>query len=303
MKGNSIISISEIKSLLIPLLLLAGLLLPACVPQQVDPMSLPIMKNDLEEAENPPTAEELAVTPHLLLPFLVYKDDATTKLRLEAVMKFIQNAFRDYGNFLSVPQKKVAELLALEENKLFQSSNVADAIHLGKSLKASFVAQFQVFISESETIENIDTFKSKTNLTIFTTDSGQVVFKQDIVFDTQKIEQSEKTLRKVIQENFPLRGFILETRGGKQYAKISLGRSMGIKQGRRFQVRDRIVKKEILLGVARKTVSFAPLALATVSVVQVMEDEAWVEIDKNDRDKIKKGQVVFSLVEKNNIYL
>ncbi len=235
MKASKMPKNMEVNFKFVLLLLLVALLaFPACVQKQVDPMSLQILESDLEESEHPPTPDELAVTPHLLLPLIVYKDETATDVRLNRVMKFIRRNFQEHGNFSSIRQEKVAELLALEENKLFQPSNVADAIHLGKSLNASFVAQFQIFIVESKTIENIDHFISKANLTIFTTDSGQVVFKKDLTFNTQEIEDSEKNLKKLVQENFPLRGFILETRGGKQYAKISLGRPLGIKNGRRF---------------------------------------------------------------------
>ncbi len=72
--------------------------------------------------------------------------------------------------------------------------------------------------------------------------------------------------------------------------------------GREFMIRERIVKNEIVMGMSRKNVSFSPLALAIVKVINVMEDESWISINERDRVKVKKGQVLFSQPEKSNIF-
>jgi hypothetical protein len=269
----------------------------------VDPLTLEITRLDKEESPFPPAEDELSVSPHLLLSLVTYKDPTVTEPRLAAVMDFLHNGFERYANFSAIPMNKVAELMTSEENRRFLASNVADAIQLGNQLNASFVAQLQVMIGASKIVKNVDHYTANANMTIFTTDSGQVVFKQDLVFDTLDPEASEKELRKLVQEYFPLRAFILETRGDRQFGKISIGRSLGIKIGREFLVREREVKSEIVMGMNRKTVSFSPLALGTVKVVEVMEDESWVSIEKSDRSKIKKGMIVFSRPEKSNIFL
>lgn len=276
--------------------------LVGCAPKYVDPATLEITPMDREEAEYPPTEEELATAPRLLLPLIVSKGDAVTDVRLKRTLDFIHTSFNRHGNFTALSQDTVEELLSSEENRKFQASNVADAIQLGKSLNAQFVSQMQIVIAESKIVDNIDHYKAIANLTIFTTSSGQVVFKQDVVFDTQEVEDSKRKLKKMVQTYFPLKGYILETRGGRQYAKISLGSSLGIEPGREFLVRDRVVKNEIVSGFARRTVSYPTLALANVSVIKVMEDESWVAIDKDDRSKIRVGHVVFSQPESDSIY-
>ncbi len=285
------------------ILFIVGLLfIFGCVVKQADPTSLEITEMDKEVAKNPPTPDELMVKPRILLPLIVLKDETVTKTRLDRVLSFLHREFEAHGNFSVISQDKVDTLLSSDQNRRFQASNVADAIELGKSLNASFIAQYQILIGESKIVDSIDHYKANINITIFTTDSGQVVFKKDIVYDSQEQEESILTLKNQIQEYFQLRGFILETRGGKQYAKISLGRSLGIKIGREFQVREREVKNEMVAGMARRIVSFPPLSLATVKVVLVAENESWVEIDMDDQSKIKKGQVVFSLPESETMF-
>ncbi len=276
--------------------------LNGCAPKDVDPLTLPITEKDLETAPFPPENEELANTPRLLLSFVVFKDQTVTDDRLNNTIDFVHSVFEEFGNFTAVPRAKVKELLAVEENQRFQASNIADAIQLGTSLNADFVGQLQVMIGESQVVDNIDQYIANVNMTIFTTDSGQVVFKKDIAYDTQDPEASKTALKKMVQENFPLRGFILETRGGRQYAKISMGKSLGIKIGREFQVRERTVKNEVVMGLTRKTISFSNLSLATLPVIEVMEDEAWIRIDEKFRNNVKKGHVVFSKPEKGKLF-
>lgn len=155
----------------------------------------------------------------------------------------------------------------------------------------------QITILESKMVENVDHFKANINLTIFTTDSGQVVIKQDVTYNSKDIESSDNSLKKLIQTYFPIRGYILETRGGKQVAKISLGRSAGIKLDRKIQIWQRKVHNEIINGASRRTVTFGTAALATAEVIRVYENESWVLIRKGDQHKIRKGQVIFTQPE------
>ncbi|MCP4753439.1 MAG: hypothetical protein GY866_21325 [Proteobacteria bacterium] len=274
-----------------------------CAAKPIDPLSLPVQASDNDEVEFPPAPDELINRPNLLLSLVVFKDQTVTDQRLDQILSFLHQEFEQHGNFETIPRKQVDLLLSNEENRRFQPGNVADAIQLGISLKATFVGQLQVTVLESKLVDNVDQYKSNINTTIFTTSSGQVVFKQDIAFDSREQEESSERLKELVQTYFQLRGFILETRGGHRVARISLGRSSGIKQDREFEIRNRQVKSEMIDGMMRKIVSFSPLSLAKVKVIKVMENDSWVVVEKNDQAKIKKGQVVFSLPESSNPFL
>ncbi|MCG8337152.1 MAG: hypothetical protein MJE63_21845 [Proteobacteria bacterium] len=278
------------------------LVFSSCVPRYVDPLTLDITDRDKQQSAFPPTSEELSASPYLLLSLITFKDPTVTEPRLSTVMKFVHRSFEKNANFSAIPMKKVDELLASDANRRFMASNVADAIQLGTTLGANFVSQVQISISESQIVESIDQFVANVNFTIFTTDSGQVIFKQDFAYDSQDPVGSEADLKKLVQQYFPLRAYILETRGDRQYAKISIGRSLGVKNGREFLVRQRTVKNEIVMGLSRRTVSYSPLALASVKVMEVMEDESWVFIAERDRDKVMKGQTVFAKPEGRSLF-
>lgn len=274
------------------------LLISGCATKQLAPLSLPVLESDNKMAEFPPSDDELISHPNILVLLIVFKDKTVTADRLQRISNFIQAGFEKHGNFKAVSQETVDEFLARDENSRFQVSNIADAIQLGTALNATFVSQMEITILESKLIKGVDHFRANVNQTIFTTNSGQVVFRQNVSFDTNKIEESSIEQKALVQEYFPLRGFIMETRGGNQVARITLGRNSGIKLGREFLVRKREVKSQMVEGISRKTISFSTIALATVKVIKIMEDDSWVVVEKGDRQKIKIGQVVFSQKEK-----
>ena len=53
-------------------------------------------------------------------------------------------------------------------------------------------------------------------------------------------------------------------------------------------------------GLIRKIISFNTIPIAEVEVFEVNENFSWVLIKEVYRNKIKKGQVVFSQPEKGN---
>lgn len=273
------------------------LLLAGCAGPKINPLTLPVLDSDSEEARFPPSADELVLRPYILLPLTTSTGETVTEARLRDVHHFIHSSLEQGGNFKVISPEQTNKILVREENRHFQPANIADAIQLGASVNANFVSQMEVTIIESKLVKSVDHFKANINLTIFTTDSGQVVIKQDIIYDTAELEDSEESLRKLVQTYFPIRGYILETRGGHQVARISLGRSAGIELGRKIQIRERDVRAEIVNGIARKTVTFGAAALTTAGVVRVQENDAWILIEKGDRHKIKKGQVIFTMAE------
>jgi|GEM_PF-1673012 len=283
----------------LPLLVIFGsvILLSGCAQKKIDPLTFPILEADKLEAQYPPSKDELVLRPNILLPLLVFKSQTVTEGRLKEISHFVNSSFKQYGNFSIISQNQTDTLLAKKENKHFQPSNVADAIQLGSSVNADFVSQMQATIIESKMVDNVDRFKANINLTVFRTDSGQVVVQENIRYDSQKYDRSYKDLKQLIQTYFQIRGYILETRGAHQVAKISLGRSVGIELGRKIQIRERIVKTQIINDVSHSIISFDVNALAETEVIKVMEDDSWVLVNKKDQVKIKKGQVVFTMPE------
>ncbi|MDH5561726.1 MAG: hypothetical protein OEY59_12830 [Deltaproteobacteria bacterium] len=299
MKDRSVISLNVILIIGVSLILgWAG----GCGSKKVSPLELPITIEDQQKAEFPPAEEELYHRPQMALALLVSGNEAAIPSRTDNLMSFIRESFETNGNFAFIPDDVSAAFFARDENRLLQASNVADAIQVGKALGAEFVFQVQTIVTNAEQIKGADQFKAQLNLTIFTTGSGQLVIEQDVPFNSQDLASSMEKLREMAQTHFPLRGYILETRGGHKVVKISLGRSSGIEIGREFLIRERVVRNELVGGMLRKVISYPSFALAKVEVILVMENDSWALVDKSDRSSVRTGQTVFSLPEKRGLF-
>lgn len=263
--------------------LLAGVLflLGACSSQNVDPQSYKISSEDHEKAKLAPTPLELVIQKRLLLPLIVSKGDGVTDMKQFIFLREIHEQFRKHGLFSVITQEQIENLRKLEAYRDFNLDNVANIIQMAKRVNAHFVSQMR-FLGET------------VNLVVFTADSGKMVFKESIHFDSENPKKSVLKLRELVQTFFPLRGFILETRGNKTVVKISVGSSLGVQMDREFLIREKINVITLTKGVETIAPSFTPLALAKARVIKVNENESWLYIEPGDREKIKIGQVAFS---------
>lgn len=262
----------------------------SCKPIPI-PSQLSITKEDQQSVENPPTKEELILSRNDLA-ILRIPQKGISQIEIDNTLKIITRSFNKEANFQVIPNQKVKRMIAKPSYRNFDSKNVIDAIELAEALNATYVAQVYFEKIEDERTHSI-------NITVFKVDTRQTVLKEEMIVDPLYSEKFYEQFKVIVQKYFPLQGFILETRGNRQVAKISLGRSVGIEAGRKLIVYNRIITGNIQgnntsegLGVQRIQYSEK---VATVKVIEVMENESWVLINSSDSDRIRLGQVVFTL--------
>ena len=273
--------------------------------KQVNPTQLKILGEDQKKADFSPSNTEMILKREDLVSLVVYKSKNLTLEKLNFIRSVITKEFINHGNIYFIPEKRIEEKLKTSEYRNFNPKNVADAIQLGKDFSATYVAQLEVSIIKNSKFKGVDRFVANINIAVFTTGSSQNVVKKNIEIDTAK-SSSVKEVTKLVQRYFPLKGYIIESRANHQVAKITLGKSLGIKAGRELLIRNRIVKggivgKDNSKGFFIKTISFSE-PIASVEVIKVMENESWVFIKKEDRSKIRLGQVVFTQPVKTGLF-
>ena len=279
-------------------ILMLVLFTSSCAEKKIDPYALQIMPEDQVTSAFPPSKEELVPILKQIIVLVASKNETVSQSRLDRLTDFIRSGIHNYSNIKSVPQHELDNSFKEKEFHAFQPDNVSEAIRLGEKLNAKFAGQLQLTIKEAKMEKGIDRFVANINFATFTTDDGKMMFKKDIEYDASSPQKSAKRLKELIQKHFPIKAFILETRGNHQVAKISAGRSLGNNLGRQFNIRERTVEYTITTGIVRKSISYSQKIIAQVEVFKIMENEAWVFIQEKDRAKIKLRQVLFSLVEK-----
>lgn len=267
-------------------------LFSACSNKQIDPDLLISVQADQVETDFPPSQEDLTYQKKYILPLFIDTEDSTKN----KISELLKKSFFDFGDIYTIPDRLIRSTLQQENFSGFQKTNIPAALLLGEDLDATFVAQIRV--TEPEPSKK----PGQIDLSVFSVGTGQLAFRKMIPYNIKNQKKSAKALKKLIQSYFPIKGFILETRGNRQVAKISIGRSAGIKLNRIFYIHSRRIKSEIVSGVVRKTVTFSKNSIAEGTVIQVLENEAWLKIEKKDRKSVLKGQVVFAKPESSGMF-
>lgn len=287
--------------LVLSAIFLAGIFLTACAPKKIEPLKLAITEEDKKQVEFPPSKDELVLPRN----DIVFLDEelglGVSKERLQPINEIIEKVFRLSANFNIVPQEKIDAILSQADYKDFRANNIIESIQFAKEQDATFLGLKNIQITSSRIKEKVDTFVASVEISLFTTGTRQLISKNTLSYDSENPIDFVWNLKKNLVETYlPLRGFITETRGNHQVAKITLGSSLGIKVGRKLLVRNRIVYSTIAGGVSadsgmqRTIIRYSPEVLAKVEVIEVRENESWVKIKSEDRLKIAIGQGVFT---------
>jgi len=278
-------------------LILSLALLFGCAGPQVKPLSLPVELVDQQTTQFPPSPQEIIHHPRLLAEVIAQLGSTVTGPRKSEVLTFIHQSMEGLGDFSYIPTLDIQAQLKAPEFLGFAPHSVVDTLKLGRALNSEFVSQVDIQIVESRLKEGEDQFKAQIQLALFSVSTGQLIFKENILYDSAAPARSKRKFKHLIQSNFPLKGFIIETRGAREVAKITLGSTLGLNIGRKVSIRSREVKHQLIRGVDKTLVSYSAESLATGEVIQVSTNDAWIWIPKAKRSQFKTGDLVFTLPE------
>ena len=241
------------------LILLLGFSLAAgCSPSLPNPLSAPKTERDLKRLEVAESRLTYRPKSLLILPSPLEGEEA------KALFYFSASLFKAQAGLTPIDRNLLLKLIKRSENKDFNPRNLVQSIALAENLSADYLLLMRKTLLKG---------KEATYLQLIDPVSTERLFEATLPWPPKGSSKLERRL----QEKFPLLGVILETRGSGQFAKISLGKSFGVKVGRSFIVK---IKPQ---GTEQK-------ALARGKVVQVKENDSWLEIDREDREQIMIGQ-------------
>ncbi|MDR2104802.1 MAG: CsgG/HfaB family protein [Deferribacteraceae bacterium] len=102
----------------------------------------------------------------------------------------------------------------------------------------------------------------------------------------------------MLAEQFKVKGYINELRGGKKIALVSVGSSMGLKEGDKLIPQMINVQTDFATKVQRCTIT--PLNFTLTVSSSLGSDHAWARVDTSDRSKLtllKVGTLIYKSVK------
>jgi len=265
-----------------------------CATPQIKPLDLAI---DQEITTFPPSPEELLHHTRLIAEVLTTQGSTVTPARQLEILTFLHQSMESFGDFSYIPPMDVAAQLKTAPFVGFEPHSVVETLKLSASIGAEFASQVEIHITKSQLKQGIDQFSADIQLALFKVSTGQLIFKEKVVYSSANPLRSKKRFKKSIQSSFPLKGFIIETRGGREVAKITLGASFGLQIGRKVLIRSRKIRHQLVRGIDQTQISYSTEALAKGEVIQVSTNDAWIWIPEAKRSQFRTGDLVFTLPE------
>ncbi|MDR2400411.1 MAG: CsgG/HfaB family protein, partial [Deferribacteraceae bacterium] len=112
------------------------------------------------------------------------------------------------------------------------------------------------------------------------------------------MSDSLKKIIPMLGEQFKIKGYINELRGGKQIALVSVGGDMGLKKGDKLIPQVVNVQTDFVSKVQKCTVT--PLNFTLTVTSSIGSDHAWARVDTSDKAKLsrlKLGTIVYKSVK------
>ncbi len=237
----------------------------------INPDAISKQKLDFILDANYPTKAELKHAPDKMLLVLA------PSVELNAGKK-IQQILTDF--FLTK-----SNIVVIFKSRL----NFEEAINVSRSEGITYTAIIEQSLAANKPKFNIVFYQS---------------FEKQLVAETNWIpsqKASDKHFKRNIAVYFPLKGFIISTKGDRILLKINLGKKLNVKKGDFFAVHSRKIivetKTNLTAIYTQRKIKYSNNYLARVRVVKVESEYSWALAHPKDSKKIKAGMPIFSFVK------
>ncbi|KAK3608857.1 hypothetical protein CHS0354_006898 [Potamilus streckersoni] len=123
--------------------------------------------------------------------------------------------------------------------------------------------------------------------------SRKLIGVNKLILKSSQKDLAEKEIRKFAANYFPVRGFVTETRGEGEVARVAAGGSSGFKKGDRILFRNAILKQNRATDNNVMTVStsvdYSDEVIGYGEIELLGDDFSWVKIESKYRQAVKAG--------------
>ena len=255
-----------------------------------------------ESIPSPPTLEELHAQKSYIAFLPVQYAPALTRYHRTLSNAFVLSVLEEYGNLEVIENsrvkgamnrtefRKLTKLIEEEQFRRFEKPLIDEAIQLGKQLGVRYIGLMRVQTSPVKVSSN--DWSTYISFRIYRVeDPVRIEMNHEFAFVFSESNSLWEELGTQVRGQFPLSGFILETRGNREYVRINLGRANRVYLNQVCKVFRRIRKTQQKDG-TRKRITTEFDLLGKLAVVNVQQDFAWGRVEPEFRGKISKGDAI-----------
>ena len=183
------------------------------------------------------------------------------------------------------------EQLIEEKFNRYDQPLVDGVIRLGKNLGVSYIGLMSVQTSPVRVSSNDWSTYITFQIMRIEDPPDSSYMNHEFTFVFSDSNSLWEDLGEQIRGKFPLSGFILESRGGRSFARISLGRRNRVELNQQCKIFRRIRKEKKDSQNKLLQVTDFDL-LGKMNIFNIQEDFSWGRVDVKGRKKIMKGDAV-----------
>ena len=257
----------------------------------------------LETVPVPPTLKELHAQKSNIAFLPIQYSEGLTRYHRVLSHAFVMSVLEEYGDLEiigevfvqnNLERTEFRELKILIEEEKFRRYDqplVDGVIRLGKTLGVSYIGLMSVQTSPVRVSSNDWSTYITFRIMRVEDPPDRSYMNHEFTFIFSESNSLWEDLGTQIRGKFPLSGFILESRGGRSYARISLGRRNRVEMEQQCKIFRRIRKES--QDSQKNTLQVTDYdLLGKMQIFNIQEDFSWGRVETEARKKILKGDAV-----------
>ncbi|MFL2749950.1 MAG: hypothetical protein ACJ0DI_10845 [bacterium] len=258
---------------------------------------------NLEEVPVPPTMKELLSNQSNIAFLPIQYSEGLTRYHRVLSNAFVMSVLEEYGDLEVIDEvyvqnhlertefRELKRMVEEEKFRRYEQPLVERVIRFGKSLGVSYIGLMSVHTSPVRVSANDWSTYVTFRIMRVEDPPDSSYMNNEFTFIFSESNSLWEELGAQIRGKFPLGGFILESRGGRSYARISIGRRNRVEMDQHCKIFRRIRKESQDSENNLIQVTDFDL-LGKMQIFNIQEDFSWGRVEPEARKKILKGDAV-----------
>ena len=251
----------------------------------------------------PPSIKELHAQKSNIAFLPIQYSEGLTRYHRVLSHAFVMSVLEEFGDLEIMEEvlvqnhlertefQELKQLIEEEKFNRYDQPLIDGVIRLGKTLGVSYIGLMSVQTSPVRVSSNDWSTYITFRIMRIEDPPDSSYMNHEFTFVFSDSNSLWEDLGEQIRGKFPLSGFILESRGGRSFARISLGRRNRVELNQQCKIFRRLRKEKKDSQNNLLHVTDFDL-LGKMDIFNIQEDFSWGRVDEEGRKKIIKGDAV-----------
>lgn len=263
-------------------------MLPGCTPSMTFEQAI-IFPEDQLETLNPPAPKNLVFVPETMVLLVLPPQSPLSETHQIFTTQMLRELLTQESRLQVIEPLRLENALQQNNLVLNEDTSLEKLLGIGKFLQSTYVGILS--LKPSQKTETIAEWRAELHWQVYHQSSKQLILDKIIEFSTGDFPGIWNRLKPIFHDHFPLKGYVLETRNHREWAKINLGIQQSLQVGQELRIFRRIIRDQQSPDLLWISETFYQ-PVGKMKLVRVTENAAYGIIFPEGRNEVRKGDVV-----------